>query len=224
MGEQYKKLIDTLTERTLEARVNDRVYSFRHVSLGVAILAESALSEAGWSMGDNEDAAMRIAHDNLMILARYIAYHAASNKAQALDEQWLSETAKEFSRLSPEEIASLSLVLMDRVNISDLLEALGVADEVKARERELKGRDNNDWISFGGRTIYGVLIDPLAERYGWTMDYILWGVSYANIRMLLSDQQSSIYKGASSGQDPVRVINADNPENEDEIDRIIGEG
>jgi len=31
------------------------------------------------------------------------------------------------------------------------------------------------------------LIDPLLERYGWTYDYALWGISLVNVQMLMAD-------------------------------------
>lgn len=31
------------------------------------------------------------------------------------------------------------------------------------------------------------MLDPLAQRYGWTLDYIMWGLSWVNINMLLID-------------------------------------
>lgn len=42
-------------------------------------------------------------------------------------------------------------------------------------------------MSIGGRSLWGAVIDPLAQRYGWTMDYIMWGISWANLNILLLD-------------------------------------
>lgn len=39
----------------------------------------------------------------------------------------------------------------------------------------------------GGRSLWGGLLDVLIGKYGWTLDYLLWGISYLNIQMLLSD-------------------------------------
>ena len=36
------------------------------------------------------------------------------------------------------------------------------------------------------------MIDHLAQRYGWSMDYIVWGISFKNVQMLLADMVTSI--------------------------------
>ncbi|MBE6244266.1 MAG: hypothetical protein E7108_01925 [Bacteroidales bacterium] len=33
-------------------------------------------------------------------------------------------------------------------------------------------------------------MDGLAQKYGWTVDYIMWGVSFANIKMMMADSVS----------------------------------
>ena len=35
-------------------------------------------------------------------------------------------------------------------------------------------------IAFGGKSIWGTLIDAACERYGWSYQYVLWGISYSN--------------------------------------------
>ena len=42
---------------------------------------------------------------------------------------------------------------------------------------------------FGGKTIWGTLIDAACERYGWTFDYVVWGISYNNLTLMLKDKK-----------------------------------
>ena len=46
---------------------------------------------------------------------------------------------------------------------------------------------------FGGKTVWGSLIDAACERYGWTFDYVVWGISYNNLTLMLKDKITSIY-------------------------------
>lgn len=52
----------------------------------------------------------------------------------------------------------------------------------------------------GGNSPWGSIIDAAAARYGWTYDYIVWGVSYINLQMMLYDQITEIYTGDGSGE------------------------
>ena len=73
-------------------------------------------------------------------------------------------------------------------------------------------------LTFGGKSIYGTLIDTACQRYGWTFEYVVWGISYANLQLLLADSVTSIYlsdeerKRVNIPQDR-DIINADDPAN-----------
>jgi hypothetical protein len=52
------------------------------------------------------------------------------------------------------------------------------------------------------------------------MEYLLWGVSYMNVQMLLSDSVQ-VYYGDIGSSDNKNVISADDPRNADFIRGII---
>jgi len=64
----------------------------------------------------------------------------------------------------------------------------------------------------GGRSIWGAIIEPLAKNYHWTIDYILWGISFLNVQMLSSDAVQVFYGSGKDGKGG-SVISADNPAN-----------
>lgn len=41
--------------------------------------------------------------------------------------------------------------------------------------------------TYGGKTIWGGDIGAIAERYGWSFEAILWGVSWANAQKMIAD-------------------------------------
>ena len=49
---------------------------------------------------------------------------------------------------------------------------------------------------YGGRSIWGQ-IDALAVRYHWTMEYILWEISWANAQLMIADALKIDYKSKS---------------------------
>jgi hypothetical protein len=51
----------------------------------------------------------------------------------------------------------------------------------------------------------------VADRYGWTMEYTMWGISFLNLHMLLADCISTYYNHEKdTGYD---IINAEDPAN-----------
>lgn len=47
--------------------------------------------------------------------------------------------------------------------------------------------------SFGGKTIFGSLIDIACKTYGWTKKYVVWGIDLISLRMMLADTVNSVY-------------------------------
>ena len=46
----------------------------------------------------------------------------------------------------------------------------------------------------------------MCERYGWTFDYVLWGVSWANVRLMLTDAINIDYKSDDKSADVDEVF------------------
>lgn len=38
------------------------------------------------------------------------------------------------------------------------------------------------------------MIDAIISRYNWTLDYLLWGVSFANVQLMMGDIYKVDYK------------------------------
>jgi hypothetical protein len=72
----------------------------------------------------------------------------------------------------------------------------------------------------GGSSLWGSLFDVVLEKYHWTFDYLLWGISFVNVHMLLSD---SIYHSIGDGQTKSdnEIINADDPCNSGKLNELI---
>ena len=46
--------------------------------------------------------------------------------------------------------------------------------------------------SYGGNSIWGTQ-DAIISKYHWTLDYLLWGVSWANVMLMMADAQKTDY-------------------------------
>ena len=52
----------------------------------------------------------------------------------------------------------------------------------KKRQRSKSGRE------YGGCSVWGGVLDPILSKYHWTLDYVLWEVSFVNVTMLQLDE------------------------------------
>lgn len=218
-----KLLLDTLLDRPLHILIQGQAYALRPPTLGAILLAEEALHRGGvWDITQGLETEQRVA---LLIersprsAAEYLAYHLLP-RGVAQDEVAAGGLATKLEdALGASELAALLLLALERDPLPRLIQDLGIAEDVAQRQRAQRQRGELDgWLTTGGRSIYGAIIDPLAERYGWQLDYILWGVSYANLRLLLADQITSTYLGEGGGG---RMIRADDPANEALLEQLL---
>lgn len=79
-------------------------------------------------------------------------------------------------------------------------------------------------ISFGGKTLWGIYLDNLCKRYGWTLDYLIWGISWVNLNMMWLDGIEARFpdsdeKDSNAGDDG--YVDGDDPDNMDKIRQIM---
>ena len=78
-------------------------------------------------------------------------------------------------------------------------------------------KQSKNSLSFGGRSAWGNIIDTACERYGWSYQYVLWGISFSNLQLMLADQIREVFltdderKKVHIPTDST-MINADNAE------------
>jgi len=108
-----------------------------------------------------------------------------------MDEKLISERSCVFAEnLSTEEMAKLLVLALSETDVERISVDIGLDVERKKIEKaiELKrGKSNEQMVSFGGKSIYGTIIDVACRTYGWTVDYVVWGISYASLRLLMRD-------------------------------------
>ena len=113
-------------------------------------------------------------------------------------------------------------------NTEEFIKHFGIDKERLERNRIAAVKKDNSSVTFGGNSTYGTLIDFACQRYGWTMDYILWGISYANLKMLMADAITTVYLSEDERKklnilDDSEVVNADDPKNKELIRRMLSE-
>lgn len=123
-----------------------------------------------------------------------IAYHTLQTKDDVLSNRKVTIRKNIFMReMDNEDIATLILACLMYDKTLLFIQYFGIDKEQERMSEVIKAKDNKNSFSFGGKSIYGTIIDAACERYKWTYDYVVWGISYTNLQMLLKDYVKSVY-------------------------------
>ena len=174
--------------------------------------------------------ALRIVHGKHEEVCRVLTYHTMKKKRDIFDYHQVEERVSFFmENITDQELASILIIILTKDNVEEYKNHLGITKEQDRMRQVLswknrKQKGQNDF-SFGCKTIYGTLIDTACERYGWSYDYVLWGVSLANLQLMLSDSMQNIYLSDEEKKKiPGRLLNSEDTINADDksnIDKIL---
>lgn len=219
-----EEISDAIMERPHGFNVAKRWLYLYPVSLGKMLLLSRLTSqlEIGSSKFQKNSVleVLKATNAHRDIVNRILAIHTFRSRDEIFDVEKMTARQEFFSKnLSNEDAASLLLIALSRDPVSSFSAYLGLDKERKELSRitKIKNEKGNS-VTFCGKSLYGTLIDAACERYGWTLEYVVWGVSYANLQMMFADMINSVYlsdeerKKAHISNDRT-VINADDPKN-----------
>lgn len=167
---------------------------------------------------------IRLASIHRRAVAEIIAYAALNSPSQLTNpDEIKNATQRICDSLNTEDLATLLTIILSDDNTEAIIRQIGIAEDLQRRNTIAKAQqDKSDSITltFGGHSLYGTILDRAAERYGWTKDYILWGVDFASLRLMLADQISTIYTSKKEAHDAYvedSILRADDPANLEKI-------
>lgn len=140
--------------------------------------------------------ALRVAEQARDIACRLIAYMTCDGKAEVMNSALVEERAKLFGeKMDNEDIATLLLHYLTSDRTDQFAKHIGLDKDAERKRKVMNAKSDGDKnnYTFGGLSVFGTLIDWAAERYGWTKDYIVWGIDYTSLKMMQADAISSIY-------------------------------
>lgn len=190
------QIAESIIARPQEFTLSGRRFYIYPETLGVSLLLVSHYNQLGLKSSYSIDAsleALMICRSHRSIVANIIALSTASGKEQALDSRWVDETANYIQQhMTVEDMAAVLLIILSMPRADELIKSIGLADEQEEKRRIARLTGGNS-VSFGGRSLYGTLIDAACERYGWSYDYVVWGIPLLNLRLMLADAITSMY-------------------------------
>ena len=135
---------------------------------------------------------LRLVHDKRETCCRIIAYNTCKTKDEVYNNILVERRISLFMKESDEDLATLMVMVVSSDKLPIYMKELGIDKEREKINQVMRIRDESNTLSFGGLTIYGSLIGAACEKYHWTFQYVVWGISYTNLRLLMSDAITSI--------------------------------
>lgn len=206
-----RDIADTIIDRPQGFQIGRRHFYLYPVSLGKAYLTQRVMKLLDI---DKENIklqptleALRVVRDHRDDVALLLAYFTLQTKQELLSKRKVTINKNYLAKeLDDSDMATLliSAVTMDKTN--EIMQYLEIDKEQERMHEVMEAKDTKNTFSFGAKTIYGSLIDTACERYGWTYDYVVWGISYTNLRLLLADRNTSIFLSEEEAK-RVHIIN-----------------
>lgn len=196
-----KSIADHLTDIIMEApygfSIGEKSFRLYPLSLGKLILLQRQLE----SMGVSDESIslssilemMSVVVEHREQCLRLIAYMTCESKSQCFDAEYIKWVVGELSDATNEDISTLLIYITTSDHSAEIRKHYGIDEESEGLNAVLRAKSDKSSMAFGGKTILGALIDPACERYGWTVDYVVWGISYATLRLLLADKVNTVY-------------------------------
>jgi len=192
-------LADAVMDRPREFFIDGKRYCLWSPTLGVSLMLGRHLESIGVDselMSSNPGLEIlrlvRERRDDVCYILAILSYRSfleLSNTAT------LKRRADLYSKkLSDDELGQIALLGLGGIDAGQLIKLSGLEKERNEQSRisEHKNKDGHTQV-FGGRTMYGALLDATCRAYGWTKEYAVWGIDLTSLRMMLADKVDSVY-------------------------------
>lgn len=139
---------------------------------------------------------LRLAHEKTDEMCEIIAIRTLRGYDDIFNSLIISKRVNTLKKaLNEEQIAQLMSYILTEIqcNTEAYEKHLGIDKDAQEKQQIAKVKEGGNSVTVGGSSVWGSLIAKLAKNYGWTMDYILWGISFVNIKMLLADEIVDVY-------------------------------
>ena len=222
---------DAIMERPIGFSVGNRSFFIYPTTLGKMYLLSRQIEGLGIDRRivsvNPYFESIRLCKEKRRTILQILAYSTFSSKSELFNSPLIKKRIRLFdSKLSNEELATLLVIILTSDNVDLFIKHFGIDKESAERRRISSIKGNSGCVSFGGTSQYGTLIDFACQRYGWTLDYVVWGISYTNLRMLMADAVTTIHLtademkklGLSNGGE---VIDANDPSNRQRIKELL---
>lgn len=220
-------IADAIIERPQPFEVDGVRYFLYPPTLGKTIILERHLAALGFDMeevqADPYKAALRAAVEQKEAVATILSIHTCKTKDEVFDAELIGKRTEVLKNVEDEDLATLLVLVISRNSPAPFFQHLKINEDRSNMEKVRKAKDQKGkTYTFGGHSMYGTLIDHACERYGWSMEYVVWGISYLNLQMLMADSVQTMYLTEEEAKNCHITIAADNEDffNADDADNV----
>lgn len=192
-------LADAVMDRPREFFIDGKRYCLWSPTLGVSLMLGRHLESIGVDselMSSNPSMEiLRLVHERRDGVCYILAILSFRSFIELSNSAILKRRANLYSKkLSDEDLGRLALIGFGSIDAGQLIRLSGLEKERQEQSRisEHKNKDGHTQV-FGGRTMYGALLDAACRAYGWTKEYAVWGIDLTSLRMMLADKIDSVY-------------------------------
>lgn len=191
-------IADAIMGRPYGFTIGDKQFHLYPVTLGKFYLLHRQIDALGINQEnikiDVNLEALRLVREKKDICLSILTYHTCKDKDEVFDDIANEKKRALFEQeLTEEELATLMLIFLTGDKADLFMDHLGIREENENLQKAIRVKSDKNTLSFGGRSQFGSLIDAACERYGWTKDYVVWGIDYTSLRLMLADKVTSIY-------------------------------
>lgn len=184
---------DILLERPYVFEVEGEKFFIYPPSLGVLSTMQTYMrrlnisEKALQSVGNIE--LLRVATQQKQECCEMIAVATCSSHEEVLNDEEIERRAETLAEsLEASDIATLLVAALQFNRHQQWMDEVGITAEHERMMGVLRHKAQGNSIAFGGKTIFGRLIDPAMDRYGWDYEYVVWGIPYAVLEILMADR------------------------------------
>lgn len=226
---QKQNFTDMILERPIDFMIGKEVFYIYPLTLGKMMLMSNLFKGIfGGSKSYNPLwSILRSAKKDKKQIAKILAYFTMNGKEEVFNSSLVRERADVFaSKMDEKELTTTLTLAMQMDRSEEYIKSTHIDLELENIRRVQKVKKNTTSVHFGGRTIFGQMIDPLMERYGWSYDYVLWGISFSCVKILQADSIKEMYLSEQERKSVTLYtgdfINADDKANDELIDKELG--
>lgn len=197
-NEENSAIINVLLERPTNINISGRSFRIMPISLGKSLLMSKYASLIKFDgQRVQRDPLAELVHacqSSRSAVSQLLAIYVTDKRSLILDDDYINDTAQFISdNLNDAEMATLLQMYFDQPSISYYMKLLGIDKERDKLHKIQKVKDNSNSVQIGGVSMFGTIIDAACQKYHWTYDYVVWGISYMSLQLMMADSVQTIY-------------------------------
>lgn len=153
--------------------------------------------------------ALRIVHAHKGDVCLLVAYYALHTKEKCYSKKTVKEYCNYFSaNIDDTDLASLLIICLTWDKTNEIAQYYKIDKEIERMNDVNAVKDTKNTFTFGGKSPYGTLIASACEKFHWTYDYTVFGISFANLQLMLKDCVKTTYLS----EDEAKKLHINNPD------------